>query len=121
MILVNHNFCISRVLSTSSTILSIKPCKPIPGFPIVLLRWGESKKRDVIRTTYTNNISLTRNITLKNGYYLLVDGFIYDQASKTTTMLQMTVVTHHDVKTRGVEWLRNRVWRIFAWWLLHHQ
>ncbi|KAF8524245.1 hypothetical protein JB92DRAFT_3109660 [Gautieria morchelliformis] len=57
---------------------------------------------------------LGQMITLKNGYYqpapgqATLDGFIYDEASKTATMLQMTVATKHDVKTKGVEWLKNQ-------------
>ncbi|KAF8509908.1 hypothetical protein JB92DRAFT_473469 [Gautieria morchelliformis] len=57
---------------------------------------------------------LDQMITLENGYYqpapgqATLDAFIYDEASKTATMLQMTVATKHDVKTKGVEWLRNQ-------------
>jgi len=52
---------------------------------------------------------IDQSITLENGYYQpgpgqpTFDGFIYDQASKTVTMLQMMVATSHDVKTKGVE------------------
>jgi hypothetical protein len=57
---------------------------------------------------------LNQMITLENGYYQpapgqpTFDAFIYDETSKTATMLQMTVATKHDVKTKGVEWLRNQ-------------
>ena len=57
---------------------------------------------------------IDQTFTLENGYYQpapgqpTFDGFINDEASKTTTMLQMTVATSHDVKTKAVEWLRNQ-------------
>ena len=57
---------------------------------------------------------IDQTFTLENGYYRpapgqpTFDGFIYDVASKTATMLKMTVATSHDVKTNGVEWLRNQ-------------
>ena len=54
---------------------------------------------------------LHQKISLKDGYYqpppgqATFDGFIYDQGSKTATMLQMTVGANHDVKPEGVDWL----------------
>ena len=57
---------------------------------------------------------INQSITLENGYYQpapgqpIFDGFIFDEASKTATMLKMTVATDHDVKTESVEWLRNQ-------------
>jgi hypothetical protein len=57
---------------------------------------------------------LGQSITLENAYYQpapgqpTFDAFIYDQASKTATMLQMTVATKHNVTTKGVEWLRDQ-------------
>jgi hypothetical protein len=55
-----------------------------------------------------------QNITLENGYYqpgpgqATFDSFIYDKTSLTATMLQMTVASQHDAKTKVVEWLRNQ-------------
>ncbi|KAF8806595.1 hypothetical protein BYT27DRAFT_7141270 [Phlegmacium glaucopus] len=55
-----------------------------------------------------------QNINLESGYYQpapgqpTFDSFIYDKASLTATMLQMTVATHHDAKAKGIEWLRHQ-------------
>lgn len=50
-------------------------------------------------------------ISLKDGYYqpapgqTTFNGFIYNQASKTAIMLQMTVGEKHDVKPEDVRWM----------------
>ncbi|KIM90408.1 hypothetical protein PILCRDRAFT_1716 [Piloderma croceum F 1598] len=60
-----------------------------------------------------------QNIILENGYYqpapgqATFDSFIYDEASLTATMLQITVATQHDVTAKGMEWLRNQGVREF--------
>ncbi|KAF5379246.1 hypothetical protein D9615_006049 [Tricholomella constricta] len=57
---------------------------------------------------------LGENIQLVDGYYQpapgqpTFDGFIYDSATQTATMLQMTVATRHDVKVQCLTWLINR-------------
>ena len=57
---------------------------------------------------------LDENIQLVDGYYQpapgqpTFDGFIYNSATQTATMLQMTVATRHDVKVQGLTWLINR-------------
>jgi hypothetical protein len=77
------------------------------------------KRRDCPETTafvplVRRRYLLGQRITLENAYYQPAPGqptfnaFIYDEASKTATMLQMTVATKYDVKTKGVEWLRNQ-------------
>jgi hypothetical protein len=61
-----------------------------------------------------------QNIILENGYYqpapeqATFDSFIYDEASLTATMLQMTVVTQHDAKTKNVGSQGARKFRLVA-------
>jgi len=51
--------------------------------------------------------TLLARTLLENGYYLpapgqpTFDSFIYDEARKTATMLQMTVAICHDAKAKA--------------------
>lgn len=93
-----------------------------PKKKALYMRLGYNRQQvNIVSTSLPGNVQfaplthhqylLNQNINLRDGYYQpsrgqpTFDSFIYEEASKTATMLQMTVATHHDVKTRGVEWL----------------
>ncbi|KAM6495199.1 hypothetical protein JOM56_009822 [Amanita muscaria] len=58
-------------------------------------------------------LSLSTSLTLKDGFYLpsspsqaTFDGFIYESASKTATVFQVTTSKKHSVSEEGIKWLQ---------------
>ena len=88
-------------------------CVGYKGHQVKIKRRGYPKTTAFVPLVCRRYV-LGQRITLENAYYQpasgqpTFDGFIYDEASKTATMLQMTIATKHEVKTGGVEWLRDQ-------------